>query len=774
MKTKTLGLLTALASLLITGCDSGSNDSSSSQNNNTKPSSFTSSTTVDSSSSFTSSTIVDSSSSTSQEQQPGGNSIFGENYISVLNAPAVEARGLPTDIMPGVSGVNTYRSAFSTDPNTFDYLSNNKQTNSEYYANFVDNLLEHDQYGIIRGALAEEAAYSKSYKSIRFKLRKGVHWVDYTGAEKEEITADDFATGLQHLLDAKGGAETLAYYISGAKDYANGVDKEFSNVGFIKHGKYEFEYVLEQPTPFFHTFFEYTSFLPLNKKFFRSMGGKLGVEEWKSVSRTCEFGLTTNPEYLWYCGPYILTEYKKQTSLSMTKNPHYWDLGNVSIDKVEYVYNSGTNVGTLVTMFKTNQLSSLGVNSTNREELKQAFGEEAIFKQGTGTTTYYFNWNLNRQKYEVGASKSGKTTDAEKENTRKAILNENFRKAVFSAIPKTEMNARSDDAENAENCIRNTYTTPEFVSINKEITTSTGVKHAANSQYYEMVNKEMKKLNSVNGDDYAKYKSSYNKSTGDESDGSSLSTFDDSENSYYNAETAQSLGNKAKEELKKEGLADSAFPIKVDYLVYSDSSVMVAQAEILKERVNKTLKGLVEINIQTAGLTDYENSHFMAPTGADMNYDLSSGTGWGPDYGDPATFLSTLTWQGDLYNNLGLDNKPQDEEIYNKVLGEYQTKYDAAYSGDYLKNGVYDTNTRYAAFAVAEAELLSSAVIMPNTTDGGGEAISRIVPRTNQRAFYGTDDSRFKYMVLVDDVITKTQRDQIIADWETKNAALGN
>ena len=61
---------------------------------------------------------------------------------------------------------------------------------------------------------------------------------------------------------------------------------------------------------------------------------------------------------------------------------------------------------------------------------------------------------------------------------------------------------------------------------------------------------------------------------------------------------------------------------------------------------------------------------------------------------------------------------------------------------------------------------------MPNTTDGGGEAISRIVPRSNQRAFYGTDDSRFKYMVLTYDVITKTQRDQIIADWEKKNTSI--
>ena len=43
-----------------------------------------------------------------------------------------------------------------------------------------------------------------------------------------------------------------------------------------------------------------------------------------------------------------------------------------------------------------------------------------------------------------------------------------------------------------------------------------------------------------------------------------------------------------------------------------------------------------------------------------------------------------------------------------------------------------------------------------------------IVPRTNQRAFYGTDDSRFKYMVIVDRALTIDERQEIIADWETK------
>jgi oligopeptide transport system substrate-binding protein len=163
-------------------------------------------------------------------------------------------------------------------------------------------------------------------------------------------------------------------------------------------------------------------------------------------------------------------------------------------------------------------------------------------------------------------------------------------------------------------------------------------------------------------------------------------------------------------------------------------------------------------------MSNYETSHFLAPTGADMNFDLSSGTGWGPDYGDPATFLNTLAWEGDLFGNLGFDSKPEDRAIYNEVLGDYQALYEDA------QENVSNVDVRYAKFAAAEAELLNSAVIMPNTTDGGGYAISRIIPRTNQRTFFGTDDSRFKYMVLTQDALTVDQRQEVLDDWDAKYA----
>ena len=290
--------------------------------------------------------------------------------------------------------------------------------------------------------------------------------------------------------------------------------------------------------------------------------------------------LTRWPQSLLYCGPYVFTAHNKGASLSMAKNLEYWDKDNVHIEKVKFIYNSGVDANSLVEMFKDGELDTLDLNGNLYELIESEFGEEYIYEQGSGTTTYYFNWNLNRQTYEVNDCVSGKTTDAQKENTRKAILNENFRKAIFSAIPKIELNALATDSDLAINNIRNTYTTPEFVSIGSSIESDTGVTHDAGSQYYEMVNKEMKALNEKNGDDYAKYVSSYAKKGGKESSSAkteeNLSTFKDRENSYFNEATALDLAKKARTELEKEGVT---FPVHIDYLCYDSADTFLAQAE---------------------------------------------------------------------------------------------------------------------------------------------------------------------------------------------------
>ena len=46
---------------------------------------------------------------------------------------------------------------------------------------------------------------------------------------------------------------------------------------------------------------------------------------------------------------------------------------------------------------------------------------------------------------------------------------------------------------------------------------------------------------------------------------------------------------------------------------------------------------------------DYYASGYRAPTGEKGHHDLFYGSGWGPDYGDPSTYLDTFAGEGAGY-----------------------------------------------------------------------------------------------------------------------------
>ena len=48
-------------------------------------------------------------------------------------------------------------------------------------------------------------------RTYTFHLRKGATWVDSQGRKVADVTADDFVAGMQHMMDAQGGLESVSY-----------------------------------------------------------------------------------------------------------------------------------------------------------------------------------------------------------------------------------------------------------------------------------------------------------------------------------------------------------------------------------------------------------------------------------------------------------------------------------------------------------------------------------------------------------------------------------
>ncbi|MFA6739689.1 MAG: hypothetical protein WCS53_04960, partial [Bacilli bacterium] len=54
-------------------------------------------------------------------------------------------------------------------------------------------------------------------------------------------------------------------------------------------------------------------------------------------------------------------------------------------------------------------------------------------------------------------------------------------------------------------------------------------------------------------------------------------------------------------------------------------------------------------------LNDYYYSGYYASIGSESNFDFFYGSGWGPDYGDPQTYVNIFRFDGDMMTVIGLD-----------------------------------------------------------------------------------------------------------------------
>ena len=117
---------------------------------------------------------------------------------------------LGMSVMPAAAEeVATYRTLYSGEVSSLNYLTTATTAEFSICANIVDTLVEHDQFGNIVPCLAESWDDTKNDgRTWTFKLREGVQWVDHNGEVYAELVAEDFVTAAKYILDAKNASST--------------------------------------------------------------------------------------------------------------------------------------------------------------------------------------------------------------------------------------------------------------------------------------------------------------------------------------------------------------------------------------------------------------------------------------------------------------------------------------------------------------------------------------------------------------------------------------
>ena len=602
----------------------------------------------------------------------------------------------------------TFSYVYAMDPSSLDYSVTSKSSTSDVIANVVDGLLENDKYGNLIPSLAEDWSVSKDGLTYTYKLRKGVKWYTSDGEEYAEVKAKDFVTGLKHAADGKSDSLSLIQdSIKGLAEYVSGENNDFSTVGVKAVDDYTVEYTLNKPESFWNSKVTTATMLPVNEEFLNSKGSDYGAP---------------TPSGILYNGPYFLKSLTSKSVIEYEKNPNYWDKDNVKIDNIKLTFYDGSDQESLIRSFTQGAYTTarLFPTSSNFESTKQEYGDKIVYSPQEATS-YYLTVNVNRQSY----NKTAKTDEAQKTSTKEALLNKNFRQALNFALDRHSYTAQLNGEEGANKIIRNSLVPHDYVQVGEKT-------------FGELAQAELV-------------------SYGDQWKDVALT---DGKDTIYSPEKAKVAFAKAKEELQAKGVT---FPIHLDIPVEQTDVIAVQQTNSLKQSIESSL-GTENVIVDVLQMTDNEKMSItsQAKVPSQKDYDLN-GTGWGPDYQDPATYLNILdAKKGSALKHLGI-NRGKDPEVMAQVgLDEYKKLLDDAAAE------TSDLNKRYEKYAKAQAWVSDSSLLIPVASSGGSPTVSRTVPFTKAYSQVGIkgDPFVFKGLELQNDVVTAKEYEEAFKKWQ--------
>lgn len=556
---------------------------------------------------------------------------------------------------------DTYDYYTSYDMETWDVIATSYTSDSYFIACTYSGLLEYDAKNVQQPALAESYEVSDDGTVYTFHLREGVNWVDQQGTVIGEVTADDWVASMQHLADNN---DELGYLMSadggcGIKNYDAYINGEVSwdEVGVKALDDYTLEYTLEQKFPAFVTLMGYGCFAPLNRDFYKSLGGTFSAEGDEYTPG--DYG--TSPETIAYCGPYLVTNYTPQNVWTFSANPEFYNADKVNVHTVNFYYNDGSDVLRAYNDCVAGTTDACVFNSNALVQAQQDIpeGEEGTYFDlyhytTTNSATCYCAWlNLNRAAFaNFNDETQGVSPQTEEDaaRTRAAMNDQHFRLALAYGFDRGAYNAVSVGEDLKYASLKNSYVPGDFAQMSKDVTININdeaTDFAAGTYYGAILQAQL------DADGYPikvwDPEADSGAGSGDGFDG------------WYNVENAQAELQQAIADLAEVGVEVSAEnPIQIDTFYFTGSETNTNTKQAYKKGIEQTLvdedgNPLVVVNL--VGFDDstvMQYAYYRNSTGAEANFDISHSSGWGPDYGDPQTFLDTIQPYGYMTKNLGI------------------------------------------------------------------------------------------------------------------------
>ncbi|MDR1769873.1 MAG: peptide ABC transporter substrate-binding protein [Hungatella sp.] len=327
----------------------------------------------------------------------------------------------------GTSAV--YTKLYGSEATTLNYLTSSAEVDHKIGANCVDTLIEYDNKGQIKPGLATEWSYDAATLTWTFKLREA-KWVDHTGAEAADVTAQDFVDAMKYELSPEyesANVQNLFGVIANAEKYYNGLaynggaDKDgtvwepidFSEVGVKAVDEHTLTYTLEKEVPYFLSSLVYVVYMPAYGPQLAELGKDFG----------------TGVDKMYYNGGFYLEEFSPQEKHVFKKNAANYDADMVYINEIQEIYNAEYNtIGP--EMIKRGEIDYAEISSDILDNWMSSEDTRNLVSRERPKTSYsyFYCFNFNPQF----------DTQYEPDNWKKAVNNENFRKSLFAGLNKTK------------------------------------------------------------------------------------------------------------------------------------------------------------------------------------------------------------------------------------------------------------------------------------------------------------------------------------------------
>ena len=242
-----------------------------------------------------------------------------KKFSKILTAGLVDLAATALTAVSAMASGDIYV-MFSTNVMSLDTNLATDGDSFEIIADCIDGLTQMDAEGAAIPAIAESWDVSDDGMTYTFHLRDDAVW-----SNGEPVTANDFVFAWKLAMTANVEYNYMFDSSVGSVKNADailyeGADPDTLGVTAVDDKTLQVE--LDNPVSFFPSLMYFPTFYPINQAFYESCGDG-------------EYG--TSPSTFLSNGAFILSDYTPGTaSMTVTKNPDYYDADKVSLDSITY------------------------------------------------------------------------------------------------------------------------------------------------------------------------------------------------------------------------------------------------------------------------------------------------------------------------------------------------------------------------------------------------------------------------------------------------------